>query len=131
MPDSDDKGVPAISNRSILTIMAVLVAAGTVVGLIGWGRAAGLGVLFGGALGFVNYFWLDRSTKAIFRGDVVIAGSFLALKYMGRYFVMGAILLTIYWTGLMPVEAVMAGLGSFAVAVVIQGLTSIFIRQSS
>jgi len=130
MPDLDDKGVPAISNRSILTIMAVLVAAGTLVGLIGWGAAAGLGVLFGGALGFVNYFWLDRSTKAIFRDDAVTTGGFLALRYMGRYFVMGAILLAVYWSGVMPIEAVIAGLGSFAVAVVIQGLAIIFIKQS-
>ena len=131
MPDSDDKGVPAISNRSILTIMAVLVAVGTLAGFIGWGAAAGCGVLFGGVLGFVNYFWLDRSTKAIVRGEAVATGSFLALKYMGRYFVMGAILLAIYWTGVMPIEAVIAGLGSFAVAVVIQGLAIIFTKQSS
>jgi len=132
MPDLDDKGVAAISNRSILTIMAVLVAAGTLAALIGWGAAAGLGGLFGGVLGFVNYFWLDRSTKAIFRGgDAVTTGSFLALKFMGRYFLMGAILLGVYWTGVMSIEAVIAGLGSFALAVVIQGVAIIFIKQSS
>jgi hypothetical protein len=131
MPDLDDKGGSAISNRSILTIMAVLVAAGTVLGFIAWGTAVGLGVLFGGLLGFVNYFWLDRSTRSMFQDGAAAAGSLLAIKYIGRYLVMGAILFAVYATGIMPVEAVIAGLGAFAVAVVIQGLASIFINKTS
>jgi hypothetical protein len=131
MPDRDDKGVPPITDRGILTIMAVLVVIATVVGFIAGGLRVGFGVLFGGLLAFVNYFWLDRSTKAIFHPDAVTTGSFLALRYIGRYVVMGGILLAIYWTEVVPVEAVIAGLGTFAIAVVVLGIASIFIKPSS
>jgi len=131
MPDRDDKGVPTITDRGILTIMAVLVVIATIVGFIAGGLRIGVGVLFGGLLAFVNYFWLDRSTKAVFQPDAVTTGSFLALRYIGRYLVMGAILLAIYWTEVVPVEAVIAGLGTFALAVVVLGIASIFIKPSS
>jgi len=111
--------------------MAVLVVIATIVGFIAGGLRIGVGVLFGGLLAFVNYFWLDRSTKAVFQPDAVTTGSFLALRYIGRYLVMGAILLAIYWTEVVPVEAVIAGLGTFALAVVVLGIASIFIKPSS
>jgi hypothetical protein len=50
----------------------------------------------------------------------------LAIKYMLRYAAIGAVLLLIFLTDLLPVAAVIAGLAAFAVAVVVQGLRNIF-----
>ena len=115
----------AISNRSILTTMAVLVGLGSIAGLLAGGPRAAIGVLFGGLLGFANYWWLDRVTKAIFSPDAVNSSGLLAAKYVFRYVVIGGVLLLVYLTGVVPVAAVIAGLGTFALAVVIQGIRSI------
>ena len=115
----------AISNRSILITMAVLVGLGSIAGLLVGGVRAGAGVLVGGLLGFANYWWLDRVTKAIFSPDAVTSSGLLAAKYVFRYMVIGGVLLLIYLSGVLPVAAVIAGLGAFAMAVVIQGLRSI------
>jgi hypothetical protein len=114
-----------ISNRSILITMAALVGLGSVAGLFVGGPRAGVGVFFGGLLGFANYWWLDRVTKAMFSPDGVTSSGLLAAKYVSRYVVIGGILLLVYLSGAVPVAAVIAGLGAFALAVVIQGIRSI------
>ncbi len=115
-----------IHSRGILIAMAIIVAVMTVVGSVYFGRYFGLGVLFGGFLSFVNFFWLDRSTKAIFRENATASTAVLALKYVLRYAVIGGIVWLVYATGAFPVPAVILGLGSFAFAVVVQGLKNIF-----
>ena len=49
----------------------------------------------------------------------------LAAKYILRYVALGAVLLLIYMTGIIPVAAVILGLSAFAFAVVFQGLKNI------
>lgn len=121
-----DGGVRPLSHRSILVVMALVVIAGTILGFALQGTRFGVGILFGGVLAFANYIWLDRSTRAIFDSSAVNSTGWLAAKYILRYVAIGAVLLLIYLTGVVPVTAVVAGLGAFALAVVIQGLRNIF-----
>ncbi|MGB4990281.1 MAG: ATP synthase subunit I [Pyrinomonadaceae bacterium] len=117
--------VAVISHRGILIIMAVLIAAGTIAGFGFGGTRFGIGVLFGGALAFANYFWLERSTRSIFEPHAIATSGILAAKYILRYVAMGAVLLLVYWTDAMPITAVILGLAAFAFAVVIHGLKNI------
>jgi hypothetical protein len=121
---NDSAGV--VSHRGILAAMAILVMVGTVLGIVIKGPMFGLGVLFGGVLAFVNYFWLERSTRAVFDQRAAGSAGLMAAKYILRYVVIGAVLLAIYLTGAFPVAAVILGLAAFAFAVVLQGLKSIF-----
>ncbi len=116
----------AISHRGILLAMAALVIVLTVAGTVIGGLSFGVGVVIGGILSFINYFWLDRSTKAIFAETAVASTGLLAAKYILRYVAIGAVLLLIYMTNAVPVAAVIMGLAAFAFAVVLQGLKNIF-----
>mgnify|MGYP002085078889 FL=1 len=106
--------------------MAAVAIAGALLGFVLQGTRFGVGILFGGVLAFINYLWLERSTRAIFENTAVSSAGWLAAKYILRYVAIGAVLLVIYLTGVLPVTAVIAGLAAFAVAVVIQGLMNIF-----
>jgi hypothetical protein len=119
-----------ISHRRLLIEMAVLIAIGSVAGFIFGGLRFGFGVLFGGALAFLNYYWLKRSTAAIFEKAVSGANAaFVSLRFILRYIAVGAVILAVHFSGAMPAAAVIAGLSAFAIAVVVDGLISIFRRN--
>ena len=125
-----DPALPTISHRRLLIEMAILIAAGTVVGLVFGGVRFGLGILFGGGLSFLNYYWLKRSTAAIF--EKAFSGErarLLPLKFISRYVALAAVILAVHFSGFMPAVAVIAGLASFAIAVVVDGFISIFRRN--
>jgi hypothetical protein len=124
-PLTTGNGASRLSHRGILAIMAVVIATGSIAGFFFGGATFGLGVIFGGALSFANYLWLDRSTRAMFVNAEMASTALLAAKYILRYFALGAVLLLIYITGAFPVAAVILGLSAFAFAVVLQGLKSI------
>jgi hypothetical protein len=120
----------SMTNRRILITMAVLVAVGTVAGFALSGGRFALGVLLGGLVGVVNYLWLDRATKALFRTDAIYSTAILAMKYVFRYVVIGAVLLAVFLTHALPIESVILGVATFAFAVVLQGLRSTLTRSS-
>jgi len=127
---STSSTVANISHRRLLIEMAVLIGLGSVAGFIFGGARFGLGILFGGALAFLNYYWLKRSTAAVF--DKAFAGSggrFVSLKFIFRYVVLGLVILAVHFSGLMPATAVIGGLAAFAIAVVVDGFISIFRRN--
>ena len=124
-PLTTDESTKPISHRGILIVMGAVVALSTIAGFIFGGKAFGFGVIFGGLLSFVNYFWLERSTRAMFVNAEMASTGLLAAKYILRYVALGAVLLLIYMTGIIPVAAVILGLSAFALAVVIQGLKNI------
>jgi hypothetical protein len=122
--------VATISHRRLLIEMAVLIALGAFVGFIFGGKRFGFGVLLGGALAFLNYYWLKRSTAAIF--EKAFAGStgrFVSLRFISRYIAVGLVIVAVHFSGLMPATAVIAGLAAFAIAVVVDGFISIFRRN--
>lgn len=115
-----------IRHRGILIAMSVIAIIASALGFGFGGVRFGLGVVFGGILAFANYFWLDRSTRAIFAQDATASTAILALKYIMRYAVIGGIVFLVYLTGAFPVAAVVLGLAIFAFAVVFEGLKNIF-----
>lgn len=121
-----DEPISLVSHRGILIVMSVLVIAGALAGFVFGGRMWGFGVMIGGVLSFVNYFWLERSTRAMFDQAAIATTGILAAKYILRYAAIGLILLLVHLTGVLPVAAVILGLAAFAFAVVIQGLKNIF-----
>jgi hypothetical protein len=112
--------------------MAAVIVFGTIAGLIFISASVGFGVLIGGLLAYANYFWQKHSIKAIF--DRAVHGHkprFLALRYLLRYVALGGVLTLIYFTQTVSIFAVIFGLSSFAAAVMIEGLTSTFRRDSN
>src|SRR5438128_9323965 len=112
---TSEPATATISHRRLLIEMAVLIATGTIIGLIFGSARFGSGVLFGGGLSFLNYYWLKRSTAAVF--EKAISGErarLLPLKFISRYLALGAVILAVHFSGAMPAAAVIAGLASFA-----------------
>jgi hypothetical protein len=119
-----------ISHRRLLIEMAALIAVGSIAGFIFGGFRFGLGVLFGGALAFLNYYWLKRSTAAIFeKAASGASAAFVSLRFISRYIAVAVVILAVHFSGAMPAVAVIAGLSAFAIAVVVDGLISIFRRN--
>ena len=127
---TDEPVTANISHRRLLIEMAAIILVGALAGFIFGGTRFGIGVLFGGALAFLNYFWLKHSTAAIFEKAVSGASArFVSLRFISRYFALGAVILAVHFSGAMPATAVIAGLAAFAIAVVIDGFISIFRRN--
>jgi len=114
------------SNRGILYLMFAVVVVMTIAAAPFYGLRSALGVIVGGLLAWLNFRWLDSSTRAILVDPLVATTPILAMRYVIRYVLIAAVLLVIYYYDLLPVVAVIAGLGSFALAVVLRGLKSIF-----
>ena len=116
-----------IWNRRLLIEIATITMLAALIGLIAVSARFLAGVLFGGAMSVVNFLWMDRSLAAVFRNSAVgIKPRLLAVRYILRYVVIGLILLGIYLTNALPIVAVLIGLASFALAVVFDGIVSIF-----
>lgn len=128
---SESETIPAvISHRGILYKMAAVILAAMIAGFALFSAKAGFGVLIGGVLAFANYFWQKHSLKAIF--DRAVDGKktrFLALRYILRYVVLAAVLMIIYLSETVSIFAVVFGLSSFAIAVVIEGFANLFSRS--
>lgn len=125
--ETGDAQAVSLSHRRILWTMLFVAIVGAVFGVwfVSW--QFGLGVFTGGALAFLNYFWLKNSLRAVFEREVhADRPKFLAGKYFLRYLVFGAVLLIVFLTKTLPVTSVILGLASFAFAVLIEGLARIF-----
>ena len=122
-----EKDVKQLSHKRILLIMALVVIAGAIFGFVRVSASFGWGVLIGGILSFINYYWLKNSLRAVF--DRIVRDEtpgFLATKYILRYVAFGAVLAIVYLTKTVPVVSVILGLASFAFAIVIEGIIRIF-----
>lgn len=120
-----------ISDRRLLIKMAVLGLTGTVIGSVAADIRFGIGVFFGGLLAFLNYLWLRRSTASIF--EKALQGTparFVAVGYISRYVVIALVVAAVYFSGTLPVSAVIIGLSVFAVAVVAEGIAVLFRRNN-
>lgn len=125
--EEQESTVQTLSHRRILTLMAFAALFGSIAGFIFVSASFGIGVLIGGALSLVNYYWLKRSLKTVF--DSAVAGEkpqFLAGRYFLRYLVFGAILTVVYLTKAVPVVAVLLGLASFAIAIIFEAFIRLF-----
>jgi hypothetical protein len=114
------------SNRGILAAMFGMVGFLAPIAATFYGLRAAVGVVLGGLLAWLNFRWLDSSTRAIMVDPLTATTSILAVRFVLRYVLIAAALLVIWYYDLLPVVAVIAGLASFALAVVLRGLKSIF-----
>ena len=125
---TEQSAAPSISHRRILWTLGAVTIIGSLAGFIFDSWQFGLGVFLGGILSFVNYYWLKISLKRIF--DSLVAHGerpqFLTVRHFGRYLTLGIILAIVFLTKIVPVIAVILGLSSFAIAIVIEGLILIF-----
>jgi hypothetical protein len=129
----EKRTAPSLSHQRILWMMAVVLAIAVAVSLIYAPRNFTLGLIIGGILAFVNYYWLKVSLKNIF-DRMAAAGEkprFLAAQYFFRYATLGAVVAVVYMTGSVPVAAVLLGFSIIAPAVVVEGLIRIFTSNSS
>ena len=118
---------PTLSHRRLLVIMAFVIAAGAIAGTIFANYRFGIGVLIGGGMSYINYFWQQRSTSSLFAKVATGGGSnFLAVIYLLRYVAIGLFVSFFYFTDLLPVAAIILGLAAFALAVVVEGMIGIF-----
>ena len=119
---------PPISHRRILWTMGLVAAISGLAGFIFISPRFGVGVILGGILSFINYYWLKVSLKRLFDNAVADGQKprFLAVRYFGRYLTLGAILTVVFLTKTVPVVAVILGLSSFALAIVIEGFIRLF-----
>ena len=121
------EAVQTLSHTRILILMAFVALFGAITGFIFVGPRFGIGVLIGGALSLVNYYWLKRSLKTVF--EQVVEGEkppFLVGNYFMRYMTFGVILAIVYLTKVVSVVAVLLGLASFALAIIIEAFIRIF-----
>jgi len=127
-PLEPEQQVAQMSHRRILRIMA---AVAFLVGLASFYLISlefGFGVFLGGILSLVNYYWLKISLQSVF--DRIAGGGekprFLAAKYFLRYAVFISILVIVFLTKILPIIAVLFGLASFAVAIIVEALILLF-----
>jgi hypothetical protein len=127
IPEEQQSTVQTLSHRRILTLMALAALSGSIAGFIFDGLSFGIGVLIGGALSLVNYYWLKRSLKTVF--DNAAEGEqpqFLAGRYFLRYLTFGAVLTVVYLSKAVPIIAVLLGLASFALAIIFEAIIRLF-----
>ncbi len=119
---------PPISHRRILWMMGLVAVVASLAGFIYVSWQFGSGVVLGGILSFINYYWLKVSLKRLFDNAVAHGEKprFLAVRYFARYLTLGAILTIVFLTHTIPVVAVILGLSSFALAIVIEGFIRLF-----
>ena len=119
---------PPISHRRILWMMGLVAVVASSAGFIYASWQFGSGVVLGGVLSFINYYWLKVSLKRLFDNAVAHGEKprFLAVRYFARYLTLGAILTIVFLTHTIPVVAVILGLSSFALAIVIEGFIRLF-----
>lgn len=128
--DADGQKMPELSLSRVLIEMAVIAAIGSLIGFLLFSAKAGFGVLVGGALAFANYYWQRRLLKHLF--DRAVHGqktSFLGLRYGLRYVVIGGVLLLVYLSDAVSIVGVIFGLASFALAVMVEAVRSLFISS--
>ncbi len=131
LPDSiqtEENMPPALSHRRVLLLMATVAFLGSVAGFAFVSKEFGWGVIIGGALSFANYYWLKVSLKKLFEAALADGGKpkFLAIRYFARYLTLGAALLIVSLTHVVPVVAVILGLASFALAIVVEGFIRVY-----
>ena len=123
----DKDNFKQLSHIRILWIMGLVAFLGAVCGVIFESLIFGIGVLLGGFLSFVNYYWLKQTLKSIFSvAESGVKPKLFAGSYILRYMIFALVLALIYLSNTVSIIAVIAGLSSFAIAVMLEGVLRIF-----
>lgn len=112
-----------LSRRRVLILMAAITVAGSLIGRFAVSGDFSAGVLVGGAISLLSYFWLSKSLRSMLeraaRGEPT---QFQAAKFFLRYVVIGGVLFVVYKSSAFPMIAILLGVSSFAGAIVLEGL---------
>lgn len=123
MESSDGTGFSPLSNKRVLVLMAAITVSGALISHFAVSADFSGGVLVGGAISLLSYFWLSKSLRSMLqravRGE---STQFQAFKFFLRYVLIGAVLVFVYRSSAFPMIAVLLGLASFAGAIVVEGL---------
>lgn len=86
-----------------------------------------LGVLLGGALSFLNIYWLKTSVRSLFgaNGNEPTA-RFSTSLFLLRYFIIASVVAAAAMFGLVSVAASIVGLLSFAFAILLEAFIQIY-----
>lgn len=91
------------------------------------------GLLLGGALSFLNHHWLRSSLRAVFGGAAAAEEAEAgrrprldAARYVLRYFLIALIVESAYMLDLVSIAATLAGLCSFAAAVMAEAFIQLY-----
>ncbi|HEX8773071.1 MAG TPA: ATP synthase subunit I [Pyrinomonadaceae bacterium] len=112
--------------RRLLRGMCVAVALSVLLSLTfaSWRVTAGL--LLGGTLSFFNHYWLRTSLAAVFSGAGRRGPRLVAARYVLRYVIVALVVAAAYTLDLVSIGATIAGLCSFAAAVMLEALTQLY-----
>ena len=122
-----EQTIEPLSHKRIFALMAAVIVLSVILCFVFISANFAVGVLIGGILSLINYYWLKSSLRRIF--DNAATGEqprFLATKYFLRYLVFGLVLAVVYLTKTVPVAAVILGLASFAFAIIIEAFIRLF-----
>ncbi|MDQ6788854.1 MAG: ATP synthase subunit I [Acidobacteriota bacterium] len=125
--ETEQQTVASLSQGRFPPEMIAVTICGGLLGFVFVSWQFGTGVLFGGGLSLVNYYWLKNSLRAVF--EKAAAGDkprFPAGAYFLRYAAFGAVLLIIFLTKSLPITAVLLGLASFAFAIIVEASILLF-----
>lgn len=126
-PEEQTNAAMPPTHGRILVIMAILCVAGAIAGAVFHSLSFGIGILVGGGLAFVNYYWLRHSLKKIFAAAADgERPKISALRYILRYATLAAVIAIIFALGILPIVPVILGMGGFGFAVVVDGIIGIF-----
>jgi ATP synthase I chain len=126
-PFADHDDGAALERRLLRGMCVALTLAVTIsLPLAPWRVTSGL--VLGGILSFFNHHWLRTSLAAIF-GNAARGGKrprLNAARYVLRYLVVGLVITTAYALNLVSIAATIAGLCSFAAAIMIEALMQLY-----
>jgi hypothetical protein len=108
--------------RAMIASVALAVIASTVL----WPWRVTTGLMLGGLLSLLNFHWLQSSVAAVFSVGAGKRPRVKVLRYVIRYFVVGATVIAAYKLGLVSLPAIFAGLGSFVPALFVEAFRQFY-----
>ena len=123
----EKENMDSLTHRRIILLTIFVIVVNSITAFAIESVQFAFGVVLGGFLSLLNYYWIKWSLKGDFNAAVKYGKlSFLGARHILRYFTFGFILIGIYLTKTASIIALIVGLSAFACAVVVEGIIRIF-----
>lgn len=123
MADFQDKAI----NLRIFRTMAIATGLGVAVSAVIGPWRVTTGLLIGGLLALFNHRWLKNSAAATIQLSTTgVAPQFSIAQFLLRYLVIAAVIFAMYTLDLVSLPAVLAGLCTFVVAMMVEALREFY-----
>jgi len=117
-----------LSERRLLVTMTVILIVMIAASLFLANWDVTIGLMLGGALSFLNYYWLKSSLRSLFEKVALgTGGKFSASFYIVRYVVIGIVIFAAARLGVASVAAMLVGLLSFAFAILLEAFIQLYL----